>query len=93
VVIDFWAEWCTACKELDKATWSDPRVREEAARFVRVKVDGTDENPAIQAIQERYQVQGMPTVVFIDSAGRPVDARVVGFVEADEMLQRLRAVR
>jgi thiol:disulfide interchange protein DsbD len=93
VVIDFWAEWCTACKELDKVVWSDPRVREEAGRFVRVKVDGTDENPAIQAIQERYQVQGMPTVVFIDSGGRPVDGRVVGMVDADEMLQRLRAVR
>jgi thiol:disulfide interchange protein DsbD len=93
VVIDFWAEWCTACKELDKVAWADPRVREEAGRFVRVKVDGTEADDATAAIQERYQVQGMPTVVFIDSGGRQVPDRVIGAVDADEMLQRLRAVR
>ena len=92
VVVDFWAEWCTACVELDKTVWSDPRVRDEAARFVRVKVDGTETTDAIAAIQERYQVQGMPTVVFIDSSGHQVADRVIGAVDADEMLQRLRAV-
>jgi len=93
VIVDFWAEWCTACKELDKVAWADPRVREAAARFVRVKVDGTEDRPEIQAIQERYQVQGMPTVVFIDSAGLQVSDRIIGAVDADEMLQRLRAVK
>lgn len=93
VIVDFWAEWCVACKELDKIAWADPRVREEAARFVKVKVDGTEDRPEIQAIQERYQVQGMPTVVFIDSAGVQVADRVVGAVDAEEMLRRLRAVK
>jgi len=93
VIVDFWAEWCTACKELDKIAWADPRVREAAARFVKVKVDGTEERPDIQAIQERYQVQGMPTVVFIDSAGRQLPERIIGAVDAEEMLQRLGAVQ
>jgi thiol:disulfide interchange protein DsbD len=93
VIVDFWAEWCTACKELDKVAWADPRVREAAARFVKVKVDGTEDRPEIQAIQERYRVQGMPTVVFIDSAGLQVSDRIIGAVDADEMLQRLRAVK
>jgi thiol:disulfide interchange protein DsbD len=93
VIVDFWAEWCTACKELDKLAWADPRVREAAARFVKVKVDGTEDRPDIQAIQERYQVQGMPTVVFIDSAGRQLPERIIGAVDADEMLQRLGAVQ
>lgn len=93
VIIDFWADWCTACKELDKIAWADPGVREEAARFVKVKVDGTEDRAEIQAIQERYQVQGMPTVVFIDSGGRRMPDRIIGAVDAAEMLQRLRAVK
>jgi thiol:disulfide interchange protein DsbD len=93
VIVDFWAEWCVACKELDKIAWADPRVREAAVRFVKVKVDGTEDKPEIQAIQERYQVQGMPTVVFIDSTGVQVADRVVGAVDAEEMLRRLRAVK
>ncbi len=93
VIIDFWAEWCTACKELDRVAWADPRVREEAARFVSVKVDGTEATDEVLAIHERYRVPGMPTVVFIDSQGREVADRVIGAVEAEEMLQRLRAVR
>jgi thiol:disulfide interchange protein DsbD len=93
VIVDFWAEWCTACKELDQTAWADAQVRLEAARFVRVKVDGTEADDAVTAIQERYQVQGMPTVVFIDSAGRRVPDRVIGAIDAGEMLQRLRAVQ
>jgi thiol:disulfide interchange protein DsbD len=92
VIVDFWAEWCTACKELDKIAWADPRVREEASRFVAVKVDGTESTDAVAAIQERYAVQGMPTVVFIDSSGREVKDRVIGAIDAEEMLQRLRAI-
>jgi thiol:disulfide interchange protein DsbD len=93
VIIDFWAEWCVACKELDKLAWADPRVRQAAARFVKVKVDGTEDRPEIQAIQERYRVQGMPTVVFIDSAGVQEADRIIGAVDAEEMLRRLRAVK
>ncbi len=93
VIIDFWAEWCTACKELDKIAWADPGVREEAARFVKVKVDGTEDRPEIQAIQERYKIPGMPTVVFIDSGGSEQPDRIFGAIDAAEMLQRLRAVK
>jgi thiol:disulfide interchange protein DsbD len=92
VIIDFWAEWCTACKELDKVAWADPRVREAASRFVTLKVDGTEETEAIARVQEKYGVVGMPTVVFIDSKGRELRDRVVGAVEAEEMLKRLEAV-
>jgi len=93
VILDFWAEWCTACKELDKLAWADPRVQEEAARFVKVKVDGTETTDEVSAIHDRYRVQGMPTVVFLDSEGRELPDRVMGAIDADEMLRRLRAVR
>jgi thiol:disulfide interchange protein DsbD len=92
VILDFWAEWCTACKELDKIAWADPRVQEEAGRFVAVKLDGTDGSDAFQALTEKYGIVGMPTVVFIDPRGREVPARVTGAISADEMIGKLRAV-
>jgi thiol:disulfide interchange protein DsbD len=92
VIVDFWAEWCTACKELDKIAWADPRVREEAARFVAVKLDGTDGSDAFQALTEKYGIVGMPTVLFIDPRGREVPERVTSAVEAEEMVETLRRV-
>jgi len=92
VIIDFWAEWCAACKELDRIAWADPRVREEAARFVALKLDGTDDSAEFQALTEKYRIVGMPSVVFIDSRGREVPERVTSAVRGDEMLETLRRV-
>ncbi len=101
VVIDFWGDWCAACKELDRTAWSDPRVQEEARRFVAVKMDNSADktaDPATSALLDRvfekYGILGQPTVLFIDSKGRelPAPARVTGVIGADEMLRRLQAV-
>lgn len=92
VLIDFWADWCTACKELDRDVWSDPRVRQEARRFVALKMDGTEDSDAFERVVEKYGVVGMPTVIFIDAKGREMPARVIGFVGAEEMLKWMRAV-
>jgi thiol:disulfide interchange protein DsbD len=92
VIVDFWADWCVACKELDRIAWADPRVRDEAARFVAVKVDGTDDTPEFQALTAKYGIVGMPTVVFIDGRGREVPLRVTAAISPDEMLEVLRAV-
>jgi thiol:disulfide interchange protein DsbD len=83
MIIDFWAEWCTACKELDRTAWADPGVRAEASRFVAVKVD-TDRYPEVA---EKYGIVGMPTVVFIDGRGREVPERVTGAVDGPEMVR------
>jgi thiol:disulfide interchange protein DsbD len=91
LLVDFWAEWCTACKELDRFVWTDPRVREKAARFVALKLDGTDDSAAFQALAAKYGVLGLPTVVFVDARGRESPARVVGGATADEMLKYLDA--
>jgi thiol:disulfide interchange protein DsbD len=92
VIVDFWAEWCVACKELDRTAWADPRVRAEAARFVAVKLDGTDGSEEFQALSEKYGIVGMPAVIFIDPRGREVPERVTGAISADAMLEKLRAV-
>jgi thiol:disulfide interchange protein DsbD len=91
LLVDFWAEWCTACKELDRTVWSDASVRARAQRFVALKLDGTDDSPAFQALVAKYAVVGMPTVVFVDGRGRESPARVVGTVSVDEMLKTMEA--
>jgi len=92
LIVDFWAAWCAACRELDRIAWADPRVRQEAARFVALKLDGTDASDAFTAVAERFGVVGLPTVIFIDPRGREVPERVMGAIPAGEMLSRLRAV-
>jgi thiol:disulfide interchange protein DsbD len=92
VIVDFWAEWCTACKELDKLAWADPRVREEASRFVALKLDGTDGSDLFQALSEKYAIVGMPTVVFIDPRGREVPERVTAAIPPEKMVESLRRV-
>jgi thiol:disulfide interchange protein DsbD len=93
VVIDFGAEWCAACKELTSFTFADPKVREEGQRFVALQIDATDDDDArIEALKGKYRVVGLPTVVLIDTAGNEVK-RFNEFVDADVMLEAMRAVR
>jgi thiol:disulfide interchange protein len=100
VMIDFGAASCIACKELDVSTFVDPSVRAEAARFVSIKVDVTDETAALNAIQERFGVVGLPHIAFIGSDGEYLDATtqapryepVMGLLKAAEFLQQLQRV-
>jgi thiol:disulfide interchange protein DsbD len=67
-------------------------VQAAASRFVTIKVDATETTDEVEKLAEKYDVPGMPTVVFIDAQGREVPERVIGAIEADEMLRRLEAV-
>ena len=91
VLVDFGAAWCVACEELMHRTFSEAAVRGEARRFVAVKVDATDPTPAIEALQTRYQVRGLPTVLLINSEGREV-SRVTEFVPPARMLELMHTV-
>ncbi len=94
VMVDFFAEWCAACKELDRHTYVSRTVVEESQRFVTIKVDGTNEEEQIETLYKRYGVRGLPTVLFISSAGEVLEnPRVTGFLEADSFLAGLRKVR
>lgn len=95
VVIDFYADWCLPCKELDAKTFSDPAVIAELDRYVRVKADLTvTSDEKTMALTKQYGIAGVPTIVFIDASGAEVkDARLTGFEPADAFLQRAKAVK
>lgn len=90
VLIDFTAEWCAACKELEHYTFTDPRVMRAAQDFVTIRVDGTDETPLFTGLKEKYGILGLPYVVFIDPNGEKLEPlTVTGFVKPDEFLRRM----
>jgi thiol:disulfide interchange protein DsbD len=83
LMIDFTAEWCAACHEMEKYTYSDSRVVSAAQKFVPVMLDCTEKSdPAILALLKKYGVLGLPTVVFVMPDGRMLGG-TVGFVEAE----------
>jgi thiol:disulfide interchange protein DsbD len=90
MIIDFTADWCAACHEMEKLTYTDPGVVAAAGDFVTVMVDCTSNDPTIRALQQKYGVLGLPTVVFVQPDGTQVD-RTFGFVSAEEFLPRMAA--
>lgn len=93
VMIDFFADWCAACKELDQYTYTDSAVTAEADRFVRIKVDGTEDHDVLEDLYERFGIQGLPTVAFVGATGQVLsDPRVTGFLPAEKFIKELRKV-
>ncbi len=94
MLVDFGADWCGACQELDRDVLSDPRVVAEARRFVTVRVDlstdkATDEK---WALLKAYNQPGLPFVVLHHSDGSEA-SRVTGMLESDEFLEMMNDVR
>ena len=85
VMLDFYAAWCAACKELDHLTYADPAVAARLADYVNVKLDFTRTSETTKALTEKYQIPGLPVVIFTDADGVTLK-RFTGFVDAEKML-------
>jgi thiol:disulfide interchange protein DsbD len=94
VMIDFYADWCAACKELDTNTYSESSVAAESQRFVNIKVDGTNDHDVLTTLYARFGVSGLPTVAFVDPMGEVLpDPRVTGYLPPQKFLAEMKKVR
>ena len=92
VIIDFYADWCIPCKELDALTFSDPDVIELSKEFETYKADLTKSlSPEVESLRERFKIVGVPTVLILNSKGEEVE-RITGFVNAKEFYKTISVV-
>ena len=93
VMLDFYADWCVSCKEMEKFTFSDNAVRAKLAGFTLLKADVTANSADDKALLARFGLFGPPGIIFFDPKGKEIlGQRVVGYQEAGVFLKRLEAV-
>ncbi len=91
-IIDFYADWCIPCKELDAKTFSNQNVIDEAQNFTALKADMTKSlSPEVDALRNKYNIVGVPTVLILNSQGLEVK-RITGYVTPEEFRKILKEV-
>ena len=92
MIIDFYADWCIPCKELDALTFSDPNVIKLSKEFETYKADMTKSlSPEVESLRDRFKIIGVPTVLILNSKGEEVE-RITGFVNAKEFYKTISIV-
>ncbi|OWQ83347.1 hypothetical protein CDN99_26195 [Roseateles aquatilis] len=90
VVLDFYADWCVACKEMEHLTFADPPIATRLRKARLLQADVTANSAEAKALLKRFQLFGPPGILFFDVQGRELPAaRTIGFLPADEFAQRL----
>ena len=93
VMLDFYADWCVSCKELERETFADPTVRAALAGLITLQADVTANDEADQALLHRFGVIGPPAILFFSPEGQERrDQRIVGFMAAEPFNAHLRSV-
>ncbi|MGN7875080.1 protein-disulfide reductase DsbD [Roseateles sp. 22389] len=92
VMLDFYADWCVSCKEMERFTFTDARVQAKLAGALLLKADVTANNAEDRELLKRFKLFGPPGTIFFDPKGEELaGARVIGFQDADRFLQSLQA--
>ena len=90
VMLDFYADWCVSCKEMERFTFSDERVRARLSTMTLLQVDVTQNTEEDKALLKRFRLFGPPGIVFFNRAGKEIDGlRVIGYQDAARFAQTL----
>ncbi len=93
-MLDFYADWCVSCKEMERFTFSDPRVRTVLDGMLLLQADVTAGSDADRRLLKRFSLFGPPGIIFFDAAGREIPGlRVVGYQPPERFLRTLAAAR
>ncbi|PHM37458.1 protein-disulfide reductase DsbD [Xenorhabdus mauleonii] len=94
IMLDLYADWCVACKEFEKYTFSDPQVQAQLSQFLLLQADVTDNGPKQKELLQKLKVLGLPTILFFDAQGNePTNARVNGFMNAERFEQHIQQLQ
>ena len=86
VMLDFYADWCVSCKEMERFTFSDEKVKAALSNTVLLQADVTENNEADQALLKRFGLFGPPGIIFFDVYGNEISYKVIGYKNADDFL-------
>ncbi len=93
VMLDLYADWCVACKEFEKETFSDPSVQKAFGDMLLLQVDMTKNSEENRALMTKYKVLGLPTILFFSRDGKEIEgSRVNGFMPPVEFLQWIKKI-
>ena len=93
VMLDLYADWCVACKEFEKETFSDPSVQKAFGDMLLLQVDMTKNSEENRALMTKYKVLGLPTILFFNRDGKEIEgSRVNGFMPPVEFLQWIQKI-
>ena len=93
VMLDFYADWCVTCKELESFVFVDDQVQQEFGRFKLIKVDVTANDEAAKALYRNYDIIGPPALIFYDTRGQILaDKTLIGVPEVDDFVSHLRQI-
>ena len=90
VLLDFYADWCVSCKEMERFTFSDPQVQARLSGMTLLRVDVTANSANDKALLKRYRLFGPPGIVFFDASGREIEGvRVIGYQSPEKFMKSL----